>query len=98
MQRAALRGGGGGIKLSKSFPAHLPAPSLPDDRRGFTLIARFASLLAVLGSPLRSTLRAAPLGAAPWLASMSMSYAGPCSGEIDRVQARVDAKLDALAA
>ena len=44
------------------------------------------------------TLRLATLGAAAFLASMSMSYAGPCSGEIDRVQARVDAKLDALAA
>ena len=44
------------------------------------------------------TLRSATLGAAACLASMSMSYAGPCSGEIDRVQARVDAKLDAVAA
>jgi hypothetical protein len=44
------------------------------------------------------TLRSATLGAAACLASMSMSYAGPCSGEIDRVQARVDAKLEARAA
>ena len=29
--------------------------------------------------------------------SVSLSYAGPCSDEIDRVQARVDAKLDAMA-
>ena len=39
------------------------------------------------------TLRLATLGAAACLASMSMSYAGPCSGEIDRVQARFDAIL-----
>jgi hypothetical protein len=44
------------------------------------------------------TLRLAALGAAACLASTSMSYAGPCSGEIDRVQARVDAKLEARAA
>ena len=44
------------------------------------------------------TLRLATLGAAAFLASMSMSYAGPCSGEIDRTQARLDARLDAAAA
>lgn len=43
------------------------------------------------------TLRLATLGAAACLASMSMSYAGPCSGEIDRVQARLDARLEAIA-
>jgi hypothetical protein len=31
------------------------------------------------------------------LASMSASYAGPCSHEIDRVQHTIDAKLDAQA-
>ena len=29
--------------------------------------------------------------------SISLGYAGPCSHEIDRAQARVDAKLEALA-
>lgn len=31
-------------------------------------------------------------------ASISASFAGPCSKEIDRTQARIDAKLEALAA
>ena len=31
-------------------------------------------------------------------ASMSASYAGPCSNEIDRLRAEIDAKLGALAA
>jgi hypothetical protein len=31
-------------------------------------------------------------------ASMSASYAGPCSGEISEIQARIDAKAEALAA
>jgi hypothetical protein len=37
------------------------------------------------------------LSAAALAASMSVSYAGPCSQEIDHVQARVDAKLEAAA-
>jgi hypothetical protein len=32
------------------------------------------------------------------IASMSNSYAGPCSPEIDRMQARIDARLEARAA
>ena len=36
--------------------------------------------------------------AAALAASMSASYAGPCSHEIDRVQAEIDAKLGAKAA
>ena len=36
--------------------------------------------------------------AAALAASMSASYAGPCSHEIDRVQAEIDAKLEAKAA
>jgi hypothetical protein len=31
-------------------------------------------------------------------ASMSESYAGPCAQEIDRVQAKIDARLEAKAA
>jgi hypothetical protein len=38
------------------------------------------------------------LSAAIVVAVTSSSYAGPCSREIDRVQARIDAKLDARAA
>lgn len=38
------------------------------------------------------------LSAAALAASMSVSYAGPCSSEIDRVQARIDARLEARAA
>jgi hypothetical protein len=37
------------------------------------------------------------LSAAALVASATAGYAGPCSNEIDRVQARVDAKLDATA-
>jgi hypothetical protein len=36
--------------------------------------------------------------AAAFVASMSASYAGPCSHEIDRMQATIDAKLAANAA
>jgi hypothetical protein len=35
---------------------------------------------------------------AVFVASISPSYAGPCSHEIDRVQAEIDAKLETLAA
>jgi hypothetical protein len=38
------------------------------------------------------------LCAAALVASMSGSYAGPCSQEIDRLRAEIDAKLGALAA
>ena len=38
------------------------------------------------------------LGAAALAASMGAGYAGPCSHEIDRMQAQVDAKLAAAAA
>ena len=38
------------------------------------------------------------LGAIAFAASMSASYAGPCSGEIDKMQARIDARLEAKAA
>jgi hypothetical protein len=38
------------------------------------------------------------LGSAAVAASMSVSYAGPCSPEIDRVQALIDARLGARAA
>src|SRR5229473_1393030 len=37
------------------------------------------------------------LSAAALVASTTAVYAGPCSNEIDRVQARVDAKLEATA-
>lgn len=37
------------------------------------------------------------LSAATLVASTTAVYAGPCSHEIDRVQARVDAKLEAAA-
>src|SRR5262245_38355769 len=37
------------------------------------------------------------VGAAALAASTSASYAGPCSHEIDRVQAEIDAKLNATA-
>src|SRR5262245_46913726 len=36
-------------------------------------------------------------GAAALAASMSASYAGPCSPEIDRVQAEIDARINATA-
>jgi hypothetical protein len=38
------------------------------------------------------------LNAAALAASMTVSYAGPCSPEIDRMQASVDARLEARAA
>jgi hypothetical protein len=38
------------------------------------------------------------LSTAALAASLSVSYAGPCTDEIDRTQARVDARLEALAA
>src|SRR5262245_52342309 len=38
------------------------------------------------------------LSAAALAASISASYAGPCSLEIDRTQARVDAMIEAVAA
>jgi hypothetical protein len=38
------------------------------------------------------------LGAIAFAASMSVSYAGPCSDQIDSMQARIDAKLEAKAA
>jgi hypothetical protein len=37
-------------------------------------------------------------GAIIFATSMSASYAGPCSQEIDRMQAKIDAKLEARAA
>ena len=43
-------------------------------------------------------LRTGPFGAAAFLLSISASYAGPCSGQIDAMQARIDAKLEAKAA
>lgn len=36
-------------------------------------------------------------GAAALVASMSATYAGPCSHEIDRTQAQIDARLNATA-
>ena len=39
-----------------------------------------------------------PFGAIAFAAVMSASYAGPCSDEIDNMQARIDAKLEAKAA
>ena len=39
-----------------------------------------------------------PFGAIAFAAAMSVSYAGPCSDEIDNMQARIDAKLEAKAA
>jgi hypothetical protein len=38
------------------------------------------------------------LSAAAFAASMPVSYAGPCSAEIDRVQALIDTRLQARAA
>jgi hypothetical protein len=38
------------------------------------------------------------LSAAALAASMSVSYAGPCSPQIDRMQSRVDARLESRAA
>jgi hypothetical protein len=37
-------------------------------------------------------------GAAVFAASISVSYAGPCSANIDAMQGRIDAKLEATAA
>jgi hypothetical protein len=44
-----------------------------------------------------TNLRLLVLSAAALAASMFAVYAGPCSHEIDRVQARVDSKLEAAA-
>ena len=37
-------------------------------------------------------------GAIAFIASVSASYAGPCTDDIDKMQARIDAKLEAKAA
>ena len=37
-------------------------------------------------------------GAIAFIASVSASYAGPCTDDIDKMQARIDAKLQAKAA
>ena len=37
-------------------------------------------------------------GAIAFIASISASYAGPCTDEISKMQARIDAKLQAMAA
>jgi hypothetical protein len=44
------------------------------------------------------TMRLLVLGAAAFAASTSAGYAGPCSRAIDRLQARIDARLEAAAA
>jgi len=44
------------------------------------------------------TSRTGLLGAAVFLLPVSASYAGPCSGQIDVMQARIDAAVEAKAA
>jgi hypothetical protein len=44
------------------------------------------------------TLRVALIGATIFAASISASLAGPCTAEIDALQARIDARLEAKAA
>jgi hypothetical protein len=44
------------------------------------------------------TIRLLACAAAVFVVSISLSHAGPCSGEIDSVQSSVDAKLEANAA
>jgi len=58
----------------------------------------------VLASAVAKGTKLMPIGrtlvlcASALAASMSVSYAGPCSQQIDRLQAEMDAKLGALAA
>jgi len=54
--------------------------------------------LAVCGDIVMSIQRLLVAWAAVLIASTSASYAGPCAHEIDRVQAQVDARLEAKAA
>jgi len=54
--------------------------------------------LTVCGDIVMSIQRLPVACAAALVASMSASYAGPCSHEIDRVQAQIDARLEAKAA
>ena len=50
------------------------------------------------GGPFRTIGRMLVVGAASFAASMSACCAGPCSDEIHRTQAQVDARLEARAA
>jgi len=45
-----------------------------------------------------TTSRSIVFSALAFVASISTSYAGPCSNDIDRMQGRIDAKLEAKAA
>jgi hypothetical protein len=45
-----------------------------------------------------SLIRLSVLGAVALAASASASYAGSCADDIDRMQARIDARLEAIAA
>ena len=50
------------------------------------------------GDQAMTTQRLTVLGAAALVASTTAGYAGPCSAEIERMQARVEAKIEAAAA
>jgi hypothetical protein len=54
-------------------------------------------MVFALGDQVMIIRRSLVLSAAAFLTSTTSVYAGPCSQEIDRVQARVDAKLEAAA-
>jgi predicted lipid-binding transport protein (Tim44 family) len=54
--------------------------------------------LSIAGDEMVTIQRLMVLHAAVLVASMSSSYAGPCSPEIERMQARIDAQLEAKAA
>jgi hypothetical protein len=54
-------------------------------------------MVFALGDQVMIVRRSLVLSAAAFLTSMTSVYAGPCAQEIDRLQARVDAKLEAAA-
>jgi hypothetical protein len=98
MPSAALLGSGGGIKLSKSSIG-AGAGALIAASAGGLYFARL--LLHCFFDRLEGRvmiIHPLPmLGAAMLAASISVSFASPCSDELDRVQPRVDARLEAMA-
>ena len=67
------------------------------DREGDVLASAIGCSIAK-GTKLMTIGRTLVLCASALAASMSVSYAGPCSQQIDRLRAEIDAKLGALAA
>jgi hypothetical protein len=66
-------------------------------RRSLLCAASFASFFGTLEVQVMIIHRLPMLSAVVLAASISATFAGPCSDEIDRVHARVDAKLEAVA-